>query len=197
MTSSTSIGEGPSASSTRWRAVSDVFGRRRHGGLLLAEGAHRRSQRGAEHRLDRRDDVVRLGGDDGACLEQAVGARGARIERRARHGEDDAALLAGEARGDQRAGPLRRFDDDDAERQARDDAVAPRKIPGAWVEAKLRFGKAGPAFGDDAFGKWRVFGRVDAVEAACEDGDRARREGGLMRGGIDAAGKAGDDDEAA
>ena len=57
----------------------------------------RQLEAAAEDRLQHGDDVGGFGDQDGALLEQAVGAFGARIERGARHGEDFAALLAGHA----------------------------------------------------------------------------------------------------
>ncbi len=94
---------------------------------------------------------------------QIVGAAAARVERRARHGEDLAALLERETRGDQRARLRRRLDHDDAERHARDDAVAAREM------ARLRLG-AERQFGDD-----RAVPRERLVEAAILLRDRRCR----------------------
>ena len=73
----------------------------------------------AQDRPDHGEHVGSLGDQRRALLEQAVGALGARIERRARHREHLAALFVGHARGDQRARAARRLDDDDTDRQAR------------------------------------------------------------------------------
>ena len=64
-------------------------------------------------------DVVDGLAEDRAIADQIIGAAAARIERRARHGEDIAALFEREARGDERARAQRRFDDEHAERAAR------------------------------------------------------------------------------
>ena len=87
----------------------------------------------------RGDHVGGFGHQRRALLEQAVGAFGARIERRARHGEHLAALFAGEPRGDQRAGAPRRFDDDDA------DATA-RRSAGCGAENRARAAPSRAAF---------------------------------------------------
>src|SRR5438045_3762435 len=47
-----------------------------------------------------------------------------------------------------------------------------------------------------AFVEARILGRIDVVDAAREHGNRARRKRSLMRGGVDAARKSGDDHEA-
>jgi hypothetical protein len=54
---------------------------------------------GAQHG----DDVLQLGDEDGALLEEPVGALGARIERGAGHREHFAVLLQRHACGDERA----------------------------------------------------------------------------------------------
>jgi hypothetical protein len=102
----------------------------------------------ADDRLQRRDYVGGLGDEHCALLEQAVCTFGARIERRARHGEDLAPLFAGEARGDQRARPARRLDDDDAERQTGDQAVAPWEVARARLPGERHF-RHGGALGDE------------------------------------------------
>ena len=93
-------------------------------------GSRRQRRRARAPRPPRSSGSPRIGRSDGdhvggfrdqrrALLEQAVGAFGARIERRARHREHLAALLEREPRGDQRAGAARRFDHHDADREAR------------------------------------------------------------------------------
>ena len=86
-----------------------------HGGAARRDGSSSGACDGPlEHRREHGEDIVRARHERGALLEQAVGPFVARIERRARHGEDLAALFERHPRGDQRAGALRRFDDDDA-----------------------------------------------------------------------------------
>jgi hypothetical protein len=93
--------------------------------VVFAERQHRRP---LHDRRDRLDHVGSLGDQCRALLEQVVGAGGARIERRARHGKDLAALFGRHPRRDQRTRALGWFDHDDAERGARDQAVAPGKV---------------------------------------------------------------------
>ena len=87
-------------------------------------------------------------------LDQAVGAFGARIERRTGNGEHFAALFEREARGDQRARALGGLDDDDPERQSGDQAVAAREIAAARLPAERHFGerRAGGQDGVEEFG---------------------------------------------
>ena len=66
-------------------------------------------------------------GERRAVADEAVGAARARIERRARHGENLAALFERVIGGDERAGAFRRLHHHDAARQAGDDAVAAGK----------------------------------------------------------------------
>ena len=85
-------------------------------------------------------------GQDRALAEQAVRALGPRVERGARHGEDIAALFAGEAGGDERARIQRCLDYDHAARKARDDAVAAREMLGGRLMSHRHFGDNDAAF---------------------------------------------------
>ena len=131
---------------------------------------------------------------NGALADQAIGAGGAGVERRAGNGHDLAALLPGHAGGDQRARTLGRLDHHGAPGEARDDAVAARKILGARLVAGGAFRNDQALFGDLAV-KALVLRRVDMVDAAAEDGDRAIGEAGGMGLAVDAEGEAGDDGE--
>jgi hypothetical protein len=66
-------------------------------------------------------------------LEERVGSRCARIERRAGHRKYLAVLLKRHSPCDQRTGFLRRLDHNDAERQAGNQAVAPREVASAFT----------------------------------------------------------------
>ncbi len=107
-----------------------------------------------------------------ALPQQIVAAARARVEGRTGHGEHLAALLAGEARGDQRAGLELRLHHDDPQRQAGDDPVAAGKVLGAGVVAD------GP-LGDDAalarqsFVQGDVLRRKGVVDPARHHRDRA------------------------
>ena len=92
------------------------------------------------------------------CRIRSVGALGARVERRAGHGEDLAALLVGEPRRDERPRPACRLDHDRRHAEARDDAVAPGEIAAARLpgEGHLRYDRA-------LIGEWpRPAGRAPA-----------------------------------
>ena len=143
MISSISIGVGPSASMMRARSSSAGSG---VGSPEQRRAEHaRRLQPGAlQHRRDGVDHVARLGDQPGALLQEIVAAGGARVERRARHGEDLAVLLQREAGGDQRAGSLGRLHDDGGERHAGDDPVAAREIARPRLPADAHLADAAP-----------------------------------------------------
>src|SRR3546814_7823803 len=79
-----------------------------------------------------------------AFADELIATAGTWVERRAGHGEDLAALVAGEARGDQRAGALRRLDHHDAQGEAGNQPVAAREV------ARLRDGAERHLGGDGA-----------------------------------------------
>ena len=118
-----------------------------------------------------------------ACAPSEVGG-----EDRAGHGEHVAAEVGGEPRRDERARPSRGLDDHDPRRQARDDAIADRKI----LRARL-----GPrrVLGDEQlirrhpFLETAVLARIVDVDAAAEDRDRAARrfQGGFVGRRVHAA----------
>jgi hypothetical protein len=92
--------------------ISGGFGRQRVV-VFLAQ-----LKRPAHDRFDRLDHVGGFRDQGRTLLDQIIGARGAWIERRARHGEHFAPLFGGEPRRDQRARTVRGLDDDDAKRSA-------------------------------------------------------------------------------
>ena len=75
---------------------------------------------------------------------RSLRAAAARVERRARHGEDFAALFERESGGDQRARFRRRLDHDHAQRHPGDDAVAAREMPRLRLGAERQFGDDRP-----------------------------------------------------
>ena len=129
-----------------------------------------------------------------AVADEIVGALRARIERRARNGENLPSLFEREARGDQRAGSPRRLHDHDPVGQAGDDAVAAWKIAPAGLPAHGHFRNHRAAILDDREKKRLVLGRIDPVVAAGEHRDGAAGQRRLVGSGIDAAGEAGHDD---
>ena len=191
MISSMPTGVGPSASMTRSRSSSPG------GGVAEKSGGSSNCWCSAGWmpalRRDLLDDVAGLGDQDCAVLEQPVGAGRARVERRAGNREDQPSHFAGEPGADQRARAVCRLDDDQPERQAGDQAVAARKIPGARLPAERHFRDHGAAALGDFRGKVDIFGRIGAVEPAGQHGDGSGGQAALMRRGVDAAGQAGDD----
>ena len=112
-----------------------------------------------------------------ALLDQTVGALAARIERRAGHRENLAALFGGHPRGDQRAGAARRFDHHDAERQPGDQPVAAGKVAGARLPAERHFRDRGAVASRICAEQVDMLGRIDAVVTAGEHRDGAGRRG--------------------
>ena len=127
ISSSISTGAGPSASSTAARmrsasASSTSAGQARMIGLRVRES------RGPAwaHRTDKMSSALSVRVAPSRISRLAPLARG--IQRRARHGENLAALFQRILRGDQRAGSFRRLHHHHAARQAGDDAVAAREM---------------------------------------------------------------------
>src|SRR5690606_19988042 len=87
-----------------------IVGRRDGGqvGWLLEDRYGLRATEQRDHRLC---DVLNTGHEDGAILQEVVRAARARIERRARNGEDETAHFVGKACADQRARAFGRFHD--------------------------------------------------------------------------------------
>ena len=146
-----------------------------------------------EHRPEFGEDVVEFGHHRRAVLDQPVAAGRSRIERRARHGEDQPTLVGGAAGGDQRSRAVGGFDDHHPQRNPGNDPVAAREIAGTGRPAERHFAEMRAAGGDDPFGKVDVFGGIELVEPAGEHGDRAGVDRRRVGGGVDAAGEAGGD----
>src|SRR6266700_5736638 len=89
-----------------------------------------------------------MAGQNGPILYKAIGSGIARVGRRAGHDENLATLLGGPVGGDQGARPGGSLDDDDAARQAADDAVAAREGAGDRRDAERRFAEQETARGD-------------------------------------------------
>ena len=154
-----------------------------------------RGQRHPHDRLQHGDDIGGLGHRRRALLDQAVGAFRARIERRARHGKHFAALFERQPRRDQRARAFGRLDDDDAEREPGNQAIAPRKIPRAGLPAERHFGDR-DAGRQNLVEQVAVFRRIDSILAAGKHRDRSIAKAGAMRRRIDAARQTGNDGKA-
>ena len=92
--------------------------------------------------------VVCLSDRSRALLDQAVGAFGARIERRARHGKDFAALFQRESRRDQRARTFGRFDNDQAKGEPRNQPIAARKVSRPRFPSEWHFSQSQPGAQD-------------------------------------------------
>jgi len=170
----------------RWRRVRLIARRK-----LYA----RRCGAAAKDRRQRLDDVLRGRDQRGALLQEIVGPRGAWIERVPRDGKDFATLLSGQPCGDQRSRPLGRLDDDNAQGNSRDQPITPRKVLCTRREARRTLTDEEPALTDRLL-EARILRRVDDVDAAGDDGDRAMLEACGVRGGVDAAREARGDGEA-
>lgn len=109
-------------------------------------------------------------------------------------GEDQPALFAGQAGGDQRARACGCLDDNDRDRKPRHKTIAPREVTGARLPAERHLAELGTAVVDDVLGEADVVGRIDAVEPTSEHGDGAGSERGFVGGSVDAARQAGSDD---
>ena len=116
---------------------------------------------------------------------------------RSGYGENVASLFARQPGGDQRPAALRCFDHQTAERQARNDPVAPREV---LLERRRAEGELADddAIIGDALRQFAVPRRVNPVAAGTDDGNRRAAAGktAAMRGGIDAERQATDDGEA-
>src|SRR5918992_1706686 len=86
------------------------------------------------------EDVRGLGHNVRTVLDEAVCTLCPRIEGVARNGKDLPALVGSETRRDQGPGASRRLDDDDAEREAGDNAVSAGKILATRLEARRLLG---------------------------------------------------------
>jgi hypothetical protein len=139
------------------------------------------------------DNVVGRGDQRGAALQQAVWAFGVRVERVAGDGEDLAALFAGKVCGDECSGAVCRFDDEDSQRDAGNDSIAPSGVLGAGLEARRHVGDDRAFFGD-SLSEGCVLRRIDDVDAAGDHGDGSGFKSGFMRGCVDAAVEPRDDD---
>ena len=169
MMSSTATGVGPSASTTRSRSFSPGGGvARKSGGSSSTAGRRRAAPVSGAIAAG---NIGRVGDQGGAVLEQAVGAGGARVERRSGHGKHQPAHLAGKPGADQRAGALGRLDHDQSQGRAGDQAVAARKILGARLPAERHFGNDGAA----AARRFHHTGRYFQADRACRDRPRTRR----------------------
>ena len=91
---------------------------------------------------------------------------------------------------------MRRLHHDHAERGARDQPVAAGKVAGARLVAERHLRDRGTLAVEDRCQQIAMLRRIDAVMAAGEHGDGAALDAGAVRGLVDAAGEAGDDDKA-
>ena len=173
---------------------------------LLARGAraaHPRAPKGHPAAIDARLDPVRL---------EHVGRRrhrrGSEPQQRVRPGRHRgrdlardhhhlAPVLEREVRGDQGSGPLPRLDDHGRPTEAGDDAVPGRKAPRGRLDAGFVL-RDDQTVHDDPAREVAMRGRVVAVDAATEDGDRhsAGVERAPVSFAVDATRQAADDDEA-
>ena len=167
-------------------ALGEVAGDRR---CLPSRGfgcAGRRALARRAHAREHLQHVIDAAHEGRAVAQQHVAAGGAGVERVAGHGHDLAPLIERVARRDHRARPRGGLHHDHGERQAGNDAVAPRKIAGGRAVAEGPLGDGAALRGDPA-AQIGVLGRIDPVEAARVHRDRAAVERRGMCYGVDAA----------
>ena len=154
--------------------------------LALAALFQRREQIVRAHRRKRRQDVVDMGADRRALFQEIVGSFRAGIERRPRRGEHLAVLFEREFGGDERTGAPRRLDHDRPEREAGDDAVAPRKVASARLPFDRHFRHHCAIF-DHPLDQGRRFARIGFCVSSGEHPDRAGLEARRVRALVDPA----------
>ena len=145
------------------------------------------------------EDILPGGGQLGSLLDEGVGGPGEFVGDVAGDGEDFPALLQGAAAGDAGAAELSGFDHQDAARQAADDAVAQGEIVRIGAGGERKFADQRAAQFEDLLAELAIFAGIDDIDAGAEDGDGASAglHGSLVGDGVDAAGHAADDDQAA
>src|SRR5439155_1665716 len=136
------------------------------------------------------DHVSRLGHQRCALFDQIVAAFGARVQRRARDGKYLPALLEPEVRGDERARAPGRLHHDDSGANAGNESIATGKVSRAGLMAEWHF-RNKRALRQNRLRELGVFGRIETVMPAGEDGDGARGQTRAMRRRVDAAGEPG------
>ena len=189
MISSTGTGDGPSSSSTAPSTLSSPFSSAPDARMATAATRTRaRSGRIASTTSARVLDQRR------AVADQLVAALRARIERRAGHRHHLAPRLGGQPRGDQRAGPRRGLDHHRPALDPGDDPVAVREMARARLGPGRHFGEHQPALVQRRL-PLLVFRRVEDVDAAGDDADRAAVQRAVVRRAVDPAGQARDDDQ--
>jgi len=142
------------------------------------------------------EDVFDAFDEFGAFLDEQVGAGAARRVDAAGDGHDVAVLFDGQTGCDKCSTAWTGFDDDGAEREARDDAVAHGEGRGEGFEADGQFADEG-TLSDDLVGEFVVFWGVDIAEAAAlyGDGSSFGGEGATVGGCVDAPRQARDHGE--
>jgi hypothetical protein len=142
---------------------------------------------------ERTRDILRFSAECRAVAQHVVGPLRTGIKRRPRHGKDFPSRFGSESRGDERARPARRLDDDNRSAKASDDAVTAGKVASTRLPSERHFADRRALF-DDEFKQGFMFGRVNFSQTTRKDGDCAGFCRCLMRLGIDPAREAGDDD---
>jgi len=111
------------------------------------------------------------------------------------HGKYLAVLLTGKPCRDERPRSFGRFDHHDAERRAGNDPVPSREILGARDEAGLAFADQHSVF-CNLRGEALMFRRINRVEAAGQHSASCEGQSSAVRGPVNSARQAGDDQEA-
>ena len=157
----------------------------------MVRSSDRRRAATTEGGRDLLNDVFEPRGELRALLDQSMGAGGERRVDAARHREHLPSIVEREPSRDERAAPLRRFDDHRAVRHAGNDAIAGGKVfrPRRRTDGPLTDETTGLR---EALRELPVLGRIDDVDPRAEYCDRVSTgaERALMRRRVDAAGKA-------
>ena len=108
----------------------------------------------------------------GSVLDQTVTAIAARAENRAGNGEDIPPLFTGKAGRYQSAAALSGFHNDHCQTHSADNSIAGRKVAGFRLRAQRILTDQCAAL-DDLEGKTAIPRRVNLIDAAAQDGNRA------------------------
>ena len=142
------------------------------------------------------EDIIDVADEQSAVADELIAAGAGEAVDRPGNSEDLAVLFLGVPRRVESAGASGSFDEEDAEGESADDAVALREKSGKDGLVERHFAEQGAA-GCDVGGEGLMFGGVDGVKSAGKYGESAAGgvEGGAVGGGIDTAGKSADDGE--
>ena len=166
-----------------------------HGLLVVREVGQRYRLRGVRltkclakrQMLKLGENVLGVFAKRGSVADQVVAAPALRRVDPTRHGEHLPVIVGGHVGGDERAAFQVGLHHHGAKRHSGNDAVADREALLVALPIERKLGDHRAVF-DDVLVQFCVLRRVNDVDPGAEHGDRSalRREGALVRGGIDA-----------